>query len=397
MKKKSIRLVDVVNLNADASCLSSAWWLKILSGGKNSYFCQWLNVYIKLQKKVSLGLTGATVADIAIHNPEAIQLINANRKIFEIVLRPFSHDIALFRSADGFQLNLECGIKTLKKEFKSYVNFFLPPEFMLTNEQVMLLSKAGVEGTFINPSRFNAEIQQRLPELPYILKGLLESEIKTIPFSGAVTSGYLQGIHHFNAVQWNQALKKINHDFVFTWRDGESSFFVSNGNEREKAWLSDEDKNIERCFLSECIVKISFENNAQLKEKHYHHYPIHSFNAWIKESRTMGFVQKLQHLEGLVYCFSKQQKQIWLQVINSDIMSAVEKNSPVIDIKEKESSSKTTKHTIWRSERGMEGEEYFWLLEQSMLKKAQRKYILSSQQDHIVKLQSRMKYLEKIL
>src|SRR5438128_288794 len=142
------KLVDIVNLNSDASCLSSKWWLKILSGGKSSYFCKWLTLYVDSGKKVSLGITGAAIADISTFNPEAIVLINKHRDIFEIILRPFAHDVALLRSTKGFQINLEAGIKTIKNTFSTYTNFYLPPEFMLTNEQVAILSDYKIDGTF---------------------------------------------------------------------------------------------------------------------------------------------------------------------------------------------------------------------------------------------------------
>ena len=77
-------LVDVVNFNADASCLSSTEWLKILDGGSNSKLCRWLQLYVRHQKKVVLGFPGATIADIAQNNPEGIDLINQHENIFEI-------------------------------------------------------------------------------------------------------------------------------------------------------------------------------------------------------------------------------------------------------------------------------------------------------------------------
>ena len=43
-------LVDVVNFNADASCLDSARWLQALTGGAESEFCRWLNLYVRLGK-----------------------------------------------------------------------------------------------------------------------------------------------------------------------------------------------------------------------------------------------------------------------------------------------------------------------------------------------------------
>lgn len=106
MKKK---IVDIVNFNADASCLSSADWLKYLSGGKNSIFFQWLSLYVHYKKKLVLGFPGATIADIKTFNPEAIELINQNTDIFEIIPRPFAHDIGLLRSSEAFIWNVKAG------------------------------------------------------------------------------------------------------------------------------------------------------------------------------------------------------------------------------------------------------------------------------------------------
>lgn len=396
MSKSKILLTDIVNLNADASCLSSEWWMKILSGGKHSYFCKWLNIYIDLHKKVSMGFTGATIADICIHNPEAIDLINKHRQIFEIILRPFAHDVALLRSNEGFKLNLEAGIKTIKKEFGSYQNYFLPPEFMLTNEQLYILKQYGVAGTFINATRFKSEIKDRLPEKPYYVKGLMSTELKCIPVMGELTQAYLQGIHYYNADSWNKLLK-TNNKVCFSWRDGESSFFVPDGNEREYSWLRSENKNIERLFLSEALNEVEFDNNKNLKENHYHYYPVHSFTAWMKEFRMMGFVQKIMKTEQTIGTYTKKQKALWLQVINSDILSSIEKDSPLIKVKLKKEDSILSNHTIWRCERGLEGEEFLALLTSNIKKQEVNYFLTKSAVPHILKLRGRLKYLNSIL
>ena len=46
-------VVDIVNFNADASCLPSRTWLETLKGGTNSVICQWLSLFIQ-NKKTSL-------------------------------------------------------------------------------------------------------------------------------------------------------------------------------------------------------------------------------------------------------------------------------------------------------------------------------------------------------
>lgn len=384
-------LVDVVNLNADASCLSSAWWLKILDGGKGSYFCQWLSSYLHHDKKVSLGITGATVSDIANFNPEAIDLINSNRKIFEIVLRPYSHDIGLLRTKSGFEKNLEVGMKVLRKEFNTYTNYFLPPEFMLTNEQLSVLAQSKVDGTFINPVRFKEEIKLRLPAKPYLIRGLFGTELKCIPFHERLTQAYLDGIHMFDSKSWNKVIESSQINELYGWRDGESSFFLPDGNKRESTWLKKESQKVNRVFLAESTKGVDFLPNSGLIERHYHYYPVHSFTAWMKEFRMMGFLNKIEKIENNLANLSATEIYLWLQVINSDILSAIEKDSPLISIKMNEKSPRKTKHTIWRSERGVEGEEIL-----SMLEKNYVDYWEKSKSPHAIKLGKRMEYLHSI-
>src|SRR5262245_34947643 len=111
-------LVDIVNFNADASCLASARWLQALEGKKESELCLWLSAYIQNNKKTSLGFTGATLADIIEFNPEALDLIRRHPELFEIILRPFAHDIGLLRSIEGFRLNFDLGAQICADTFR---------------------------------------------------------------------------------------------------------------------------------------------------------------------------------------------------------------------------------------------------------------------------------------
>ncbi len=384
-------LVDVVNLNADASCLSSKWWLEILRGGKSSYLYQWLSIYINNSKKVSLGITGATTSDIANFNPEAIDLINKNSNIFEIVLRPYSHDIGLLRTKLGFEKNLEFGIRVLKKEFGSFTNYFLPPEFMLTNEQLYVLVRLKVDGIFINPVRFKKEMKLRLSSKPYVIKGVFGAELKCIPFHEGLTNAYLNSMHLFDSKKWNAAIEKSRTSDIYSWRDGESSFFVPNGNERENAWLKRETKKINRLFLRESVPKADFISNDILVEKQYHFYPVHSFTAWVKEFRMMGFINKIMSIENNLAKLSPVEIALWLQVINSDILSAIEKDSPAVSIKMNQKSIRKIKYTIWRSERGVEGEEMLSVLENNRFDRWEK-----SSAPHAMKLTKRLKYIERL-
>jgi len=84
-------------------------------------------------------------------------------------------------------------------------------------------------------------------------------------------------------------------------------------------------------------------------------------------------------------------------VINSDILSSIEKDSPVISIRLKEQDTRSAKYTIWRCERGLEGEEFLSILTEKRNLKNIREYLDKSQAHHMIKLQARVKYLQKIL
>ena len=389
-------LVDIVNFNADASCLASAKWLSYLEGGESSVLFAWLNNYVKHQKKVSLGFTGATISDIKSFNPEAIALINAHKDLFEIILRPYSHDMGLLRSTKGFEENLKIGINVIEQEFGTYTPYYLPPEFMLTNEQLYLLSASNIKGTFIKPLRFNKEIKSRIPTVPYYIKGLYDSTLECISFNEFSYHAYLKSIQLFDNT-WNELILSQEEDLIFSWRDGESSFFLNDTALREGHWLANESNEIERCFLRDSLPKISFIKNEALAENAYHYYPVHSITPWMREMKMMGFISRLQQLETRIEQFSFVEKCWWLQVINSDILSAIEKNSPLIHIKSNVDASATEEYYIWRSERGMEGEEILSMLEFGIDAGHIQNYLKNCSAAHMVKLNARVNYLQGLM
>lgn len=383
------RLIDVVNFNADASCLSSTHWLKCLRGGDKSVFCQWLNLYVRYQKPVVLGLCGATISDLASMNPEAIDFINNHRDIFEIILRPYAHDITFLRSNNAFTINLEVGRKIIEREFGYFTNYFLPPEFMITNFQVAMLAKSNTDGTFINAARFTDEIMACIPDRPYYISGLFDTKLKCLPVDNVLTLAYQSAIQLCDNTGWNNRIAAARSDLILSWRDGESSFLLPNGLSREEYWLNHELADCKRVHIGRTLIDcVSFK--MELDER-VATYPVHSFAAWMKELRMLWFIKRVQNVEMELMQLNSQQLTIWLQVINSDIISAVEKKSPVIKIND---GNKKTDYTILRSNRGFEGEEYIQLLEHYEEPAAQN-YLYESKTPHIVKLKSRIAYLEK--
>lgn len=388
------QLVDVVNFNADASCLPSKNWIKALQGGHRSILSQWLQLYVDLNKRMVLGLTGATVADVAQHNPEAIQLINRNPDIFEVILRPFAHDVALLRSQDGFRLNFEYGEKAITREFRNVRRYFLPPEFMLMNEQIVHLNKHEVAGVFINAARFSSEIRKRLPTRPYCLRGLFGVGLNCIPVEGSLTDGYLHALQMFDTSGWNEGIQAAANDVVFSWRDGESVLLLPDGLARESYWLRNEMLGINRAHIGD--LSLVFLRSSQLEEHQYHSYPVHSFSAWMKEFRMLGFLNRMQSIEERLDRLSQEQIGHWLMIINSDILSAIEKRSPVVSLKSTPESAVTVDFTIRRSERGVEGEEYLAILQSALEGESLYEYLHSSSMPHIVKWRNRIEFLEKL-
>lgn len=388
------QLVDVINFNADASCLSCRDWHAILEGGEGSALVQWLNLYVRLRKKAVLGFPGATVADIATRNPEAITLINGHPEIFEVILRPFAHDIALLRSRRGFALNFAFSEKAIRKEFVNICDYFLPPEFMLTNEQIVLLKEHGVSGTFINPARFSPEIKRRIPAVPYQVRGLFGTNINCIPFRGRLTDHYLHTLHKFDCSGWNECIGGSRDERQFVWRDGESSFFLPDGLAREEFWLMHEDETIERRHIRD--QHLDFRKSEALEDNLYRSYPVHSFSAWMKEFRMLGFVSRLQNVELMLERMTEEQIHLWLLVINSDIFSAIEKKSPVVSMRESHGDDRCYDFTIQRSERGFEGEEYLTMLELAMSGKALPDFVYASVEPHLVKWRGRIEYLKNL-
>lgn len=318
-----LKLHDVVNFNSDASCLDAEAWFAALKGEDQSLLCQWLRLYIDYNKPISLGFTGATLADINAFNPEAVMLLRNNPEIFQIILRPFAHDLPFFRTDDGFCMNLNLGRLVAEQIIGRVSPIYLPPEFMQTNRQTSLLAQQGVKATLIMGSRFKNEISRKLPKTPFLLKGIPESEVVCIPIDGDLTKAYLATMQLLDKEIWQNAI--ADYDTAVMWRDGESSFLLPEGLDRERFWLRA--SNEER-------IHLQIPDADKLKHDDVLSYPVHPFSAWMNEMSMLWFVRRVWELEQrVVTSASSKAVARWLNCINSDILSAVEKRSPVIQLR----------------------------------------------------------------
>ena len=79
-----------------------------------------------------------------------------------------------------------------------------------------------------------------------------------------------------------------------------------------------------------------------------------------------GYINRVNFLERNLLNFDIEQTLLWLQVINSDVLSSIEKKDVSIGIKLSPNSKKNN-FIIYRTHRAFEGEEFLCFLEDSML------------------------------
>jgi len=362
-------------------------WLSILRGGLSSRFCLWLSLYVRHRKRMVLGITGATVSDLTLHNPEAVTIVREHPDIFQVILRPYTHDLSLLRTPDGFRFNIAAGEVALRKAFGGVSSYYLPPEFMLLSEQITALSLMGVKSTFINPRLHASEFAVRIPRRPYLVHGVMSQKIGCIPVDGELTRLYLRTIQLWDAEEWNKTMQMEECTFKL-WRDGESPFLLPDGIEREEFWLTN--CNAEREHLG------NEQYDHVIDQALYCSYPRPSFAAWIKEFRMLGFLGRIHDIERDFENLSSLGRYLWLLAINSDILSAVEKTSPVVHLRMSQMNKEVQEYRILRSERGHEGEEYLSLLEHCLSNGAWPAELDHLPQSHFIKARGRIKHLQSL-
>ena len=367
-------LIDVVNFNADASCLWPKKWLHCIQGGSNSIFFQMLKNYIRYSRKVNLGLTGVTVRDLLYFNPESVHLINDHPDIFELVCRPFSHDSPLLRTTMGFRKNVQKGIEVLKNTFNNINRFYLAPEHMIIGQQIYILKELGIKGTFIYRNRYQEKISDRIPDQIYKVKGVLGESIVCIPFNQKEELNvFLHVLHgHLQQEKWTEIIKSKRNTFAF-WRDGESCLLVPKGVELEGRLLkAEKEKGIERIFLSE--IKLEAQTTPSNK---YCSFAYPSLQPWFKDMKLYWLTSRIRDIELNLNDYPPFIQTLWMLTINSDIMSSAEKDFPVIKVTPEifsvppespqwigiESDRKNNRLTLIRSERAADGEDYLAYLD----------------------------------
>ena len=158
--------------------------------------------------------------------------------------------------------------------------------------------------------------------------------------------------------------------------------------ERERNWLIKEDKQIKRYFLND-VLKTNTENKNTNSNDDTYIYPIHPFSSWVKEMKMYWYISKVEEVEKQLEHMNNEQIYCWLHLISSDILSSIEKRSPIINYLENPLSVKPIKTTLRRQNKGLEGEEYLQILA-DYSNEYVKKYISNAEYTHINKLKDRI-------
>ena len=345
------QLIDIVNLNSKASCLSSERWLKALEGGSQSELYQLLMLYVKAGAKVNLGIIGTTLADIKEFNPECIELINAHPECFEMIHRPYVHSLSIFWSDVVFAQNVRQGKALIEKEFKRIYPAYLPPEFVLRNSQLVRLKKEGIGLTFIHPNRVKKDVMKNFPQDKFCIQTIQQEEMNCAVFDPNYDAYYLDCIQKLSSEQLAGSSQ-----LVYGWRDGESPFLIPDGVEREAHFVAQSSKQFKRYFLSEVMESSSFEQKVNA-------YPQNSLLPWFSNFRLLWYINEVKLLESGLQDLSPLKSALFLLLLNSDILSSTEKNHVQVSLRTLEPPIQHNSYEIKRQNRNLEAEELMYLIE----------------------------------
>ena len=265
---------------------------------------------------------------------------------------------------------------------------YLPPEFMLTPEQVSILRSSDIELTFINASRYSQAQQARIPTVPYAMHGPLGTRLAAFPSRA-----------HSRGLTWRRSIPWCNHGTMRSSRPSSKRCtpgamarrrLFPDGLERECRWL-DTGRAWKRCTWMLRVWGL-FPMPRPLDAAAFAR--IGPFPVRVDEEfRMMGYVRRVWELEERVEQLDHVQTALWLQCINSDVLSSVEKDSVPKRYATLDDPGLSFDSVLHRSERGFEGWEYLLLLERIVGGDADP-YLDSSNLPH-GELRGRIRYLQR--
>lgn len=310
-----MKILDCVNFNPDASCLSSSIWMETLTDKQNG-FLQWVTSIADNGNSVVFGMCGSVLADISKYCPTAIKVFCDCPEVFSFACRPFSHDLSYMRTAEGAYANLELGVKALKYFDLNLIDLYMPPEFMVTTRDLLNLKKLGISTVLLNPKRFPDINLSRSTRLRINSPNI---QMTALSCNEGLTESYLKILHGFDYVEKVAASPSVQ----VIWRDGESWLFAPGGLKNEITWENFKKEHFVSCNYSEII--------SELPICEIEMYPRHNLEAWSGQFKLVDYVRTVQNIEENMDYLKLDDLNAWLYLINSDILSSVEKDDVKID------------------------------------------------------------------
>lgn len=338
------RILDVVNLNADASCLDSKAWIDCLKS-PDKPMLRWLESFVKSKSAVLFGVCGSTLADIKHFLPSAIDLVRNHPEIFRFTVRPFSHAASYFLTPHIRELNLELGIATHKLLGLTLEPVYLPPEFMVTHHDIILMEKNNVDYIFINPNRFERRFNENALTVKFSQQSNQLMGLLTDPNE---TKSYLSNIQTGDSPIRNQNVPRTK----ICWRDGESWLLIPDGLQRECFFIESRSKKEHVINWSDFTNEINSSKNQDIK-----FYPRHPLTKWTGSDKLIDLhrdISSLSNSDELANDYEALNK--FLYVISSDVFSSVEKADVEIQLRCLK-SRKHFAHLIERKARHLEAEQ----------------------------------------
>lgn len=378
------KLVDVINFNSDASCLSSERWLKSLSGGRTSELFRILACYVEQRQKINLGFVGSTLSEVILLNPECIELINNYPNVFEIIYRPYIHSLSILWRDETFKRNFNLGRELTDRTFHNIVNWYLPPEFALRNSQLFTLANEEV-GTFIHPKRTKKRPSSSLVEGYGHIVGIHNSKIAYLGFAEFFDKYYLDILQKYHSeISFEQKT-------IIGWRDGESPLLLPNSVSREEYFVDHSSQRFERIFLSDLNTSSDFQYENRIVS-----YPQNSLLPWMGGFRLYWYIQEVKDLERNFEKLSSLNKMLFMFLLNSDILSCTEKTDVQIEIVKHQGDSVVESIFLPRIEKNLDAEEILYLV-----KNVDNSLTLNAIKEKIggdlsIRLNARIKSLKKL-
>lgn len=333
-------MLDLINFNADASCLPRHTWRHCLSSGQ---FHNHIQSYSLTSQPFLIGFTGLTLVDISLHSPATLDLLNNSPNIRHVV-RPLVHSLPKGMSLNLRHLNIVLGYAILLRLINRDLiePAYLPPEFFFRVDEIPSLHSVGCKYLFHCIHRSNMEKRPYSGLQICTLNSPDGSSLQSIQLDSSFSHAYLSSLQLHHALDDQHGI---------LWRDGESPLLIPNGIDRE------------RWFLSNSGPRTTFQQYLSIPlhapPVSLGYYPLSPLAPWTGDQSNFWFYEiasSLRDSYNLNKPLSPLQVLLVLFSYSSDLVASAAKIDVQIRLKHDPQSDSTFAYTIHRDQRAAEAE-----------------------------------------